>query len=232
MKTIQEIKEEVDKDFKLGAFKRVGKIIKMMEREQTERDTQIEETMRFSDSNIQDLGIFFEEVATILIRKGYKIKVSPERDIEVYFNIGDKETAMYFKNIDEHMNTLTYENIKTFEQFSKTKRQSEGEIIENILKDTEEIIRRTLIFNAENNRNITNTDVTVQYDIPNEGDEPLEYYCKNDEVLYRVVDVLKENGYICETVVKLGLFPKLSESERIKGKMKDGYYYRELNVKW
>lgn len=230
MKTIQEIKEEVDKDFKLGAFKRVVKIIKMMEREQTERDTQIEETMRFSDSNIQDLGIFFEEVATILIRKGYKIKVSPERDIEVYFNMGNKETAMYFKNIDERMNTLTYENIKTFEQFSKTKRQSESKIIENILKDTEETIRRTLIFNAENNRNITNTDVIVQYDIPNEGDKSLEYYCENDEVLYRVVCVLKKNGYKCKTVVKSGLFSKLAE--RGEGKMRDGYPYRQLKVEW
>ena len=230
MKSIQVIKQEVDKDFKLGAFKCVGKIIKMMEREQTERDTQIEETMRFSDSNIQDLGIFFEEVATILIRKGYRIKVSPERDIEVYFNIGDKGTAMYFKNIDKRMNTLTYENIKTFEQFSKRKRQSEGEIIENILKDTEEIIRRTLIFNAENSRNITNTDVTVQYDIPNEGDKPLEYYCENDEILYEVVNVLEANGYKCKTVVKSGLFPKLAE--RVKGKMRDGYPYRQLKVEW
>lgn len=230
MKPIQIIEQEVDKEYKIGAFRCVGKIIKLMEKEQAERDTQVEETMRFSNENIQDLDVFFEEVATILIRKGYRVKTNPKQHIEVYFNVGNKGTAMYFKNIDKRMSMLTHEKIKTFGQFSKRTFQSDNEIVKNMLNDIEESIRQTIAFNKERDKNVT--EVSVKYDIPNEGDEPLEYYCKNDEVLYRVVDVLKENGYICETVVKLGLFPKLSESERIKGKMKDGYYYRELNVKW
>lgn len=230
MKPIRVIEQEVDKEYKIGAFHCVGTIIKLMEREQMERDTQIDEAMKFSNDNIQNLDIYFEEIVTILIRKGYLVKIDPKQHIKVYFNLGDKGTEMYFKNIDESMNTLTNEKIKTFGQFSKRTFQSDNEIVKNMLNDIEESIRQTIAFNKERDKNVT--EVSVKYDIPNEGDEPLEYYCKNDEVLYRVVDVLKENGYICETVVKLGLFPKLSESERIKGKMKDGYYYRELNVKW
>ena len=228
MKSIQVITQEVDKEFKVGAFQCVGKIIKLMEKEQAERDTQVEETMRFSNENIQDLDIFFEEVATILIRKGYRVKTNPKQHIEVYFNVGNKGTAMYFKNIDKRMSMLTHEKIKTFEQFSKRTFRSENDIIENLLKDIEESIRKTVAFNIGNSRNVT--EVTVKYDIPNEGDKSLEYYCENDEVLYRVVNVLEESGYVCETVVKTGHFPKLSES--IKGTMRDGYCYRELKVKW
>lgn len=228
MKSIQVITQEVDKEFKVGAFQCVGKIIKLMEKEQAERDTQVEETMRFSNENIQDLDVFFEEVATILIRKGYRVKTNPKQHIEVYFNVGDKGTAKYFKNIDKRMDMLTSEKIKTFEQFSKRTFRSEDDTIEKLLKDIEESIRKTVAFNIGNSRNVT--EVTVKYDIPNEGDKPLEYYCENDEVLYRVVIVLEENGYKCKTVVKEGLFPTVSE--KIKAKMTDGYPYRELIVEW
>lgn len=228
MKSIQVITQEVDKEFKIGAFRCVGKIIKLMEKEQAERDTQVEETMRFSNENIQDLDVFFEEVATILIRKGYRVKTNPKQHIEVYFNVGNKGTAMYFKNIDKRMSMLTHEKIKTFEQFSKRTFRSENDIIENLLKDIEESIRKTVAFNIGNSRNIT--DVSVQYDIPNEGDKSLGYYCENDEVLYRVVNVLEQNGYKCKTEVKSGIFPNLDES--VKGKIRDGYCYRELIVEW
>lgn len=220
MKPIQEIKKEVDKEYKLGAFQCVGTIIKLMEREQMERDTPVEGTMKFSNDNIQNLDMYFKEIVTILIRKGYKIKLKPKQHIEVYFNVGYKGTETYFKNIDESMNTLTNEEIKTFGQFSKITFHSDDEIVKSMLNDIEESIRRTIVSNKERDKDVT--EVSVNYDIPNEGNEPLEYYCKNDEVLYRIVDVLEKNGCICETGMKLGRFPR----------MKDGYYYRELNVKW
>lgn len=230
MKPIRVIEQEINEEFKLGAFQCVETIIKSMEREQMERDTKIDETMKFPNGDIQSLDMYFEEIVMILMRKGYLVKINPKQHIEVYFNLGDKGTAMYFKKIDESMNTLSSEKIKTFEQFSKRTFQSDNEIVKNMLKDIEESIRRAIAFNKEKDKNVT--EVSVKYDIPNEGDKPLEYYCENDDVLYRIVNVLEENGYICETVVKSGLFPKLTESERIKGKIKDGYYYRELKVKW
>ena len=72
MKTIEEIRSEIDKDFKLGAVKCVEDIITIMEKEK--RDTQADDTMQFTNENIENLDVFFEEIVIILIYKGYLLK--------------------------------------------------------------------------------------------------------------------------------------------------------------
>ena len=249
MKPIQEIKKEINEDFEKGATKCVENIVHLMKKERlrmvnervkkgVRKNTEVEETMKFSNKDIENLDIFFEKTMIALLYKGYIMKkrdvVSDgEHIIEVYLNKGKKGSEKYFENIKKNTDNSAYDNIQTYEKFAR--RQFAGQafaddktIVNCKLDEITETIRQTLVHNAQNNQNVT--EVTLKYDIPNEGDKPLEYYCENDNVLDSIVKELKDSGYECKTEVKSGLL--LKTSEQLSRTIKDGYHYRNVVVKW
>lgn len=234
MKTIQEIKKEINEDFEKGATKCVENIVHLMEKEgEGKKNTEVEHTMKFSNKNIENLDIFFEETMTALLYKGYIMKkrdvVSDgEHIIEVYLNIGKKGSEKYFENIKRNTGNSAYDNILTYGKFAGQAYAPDKTIVNQKLDEITETIRQTLVSNAQNNQNVT--EVTMEYDIPNEGDKPLEYYCENDDVLDGIVKALKDSGYECDTKVNSGIFLRPLKKDLCT--IKDGYYYRNIVVKW
>ena len=247
MKTIQEIKKEINEDFEKGAIKCVENILHLMKKEKmrivnervkrgVRKNTEVEKgrTMKFSNKNIENLDIFFEETMIALLYKGYIMKkrdvVSDgEHIIEVYLNKGKKGSKKYFENIKKNTDNSAYDNIPTYEKFARREFANDKTIVNCKLDEITETIRQTLVHNTRNNQNVT--EVTLNYNIPNEGNKSLEYYCENDNVLDSIVKALKDSGYECKTEVKnSGLL--LRPSERLNKTIKDGYHYRNVVVEW
>lgn len=130
------------------------------------------------------------------------------------------------ENFDVFCNSA-YADIPTYAEFVGRKFEDDKTFIKYKIYEITETIRQTLVFNAQNNRNVT--EVILTYDIPNEGDKPLEYYCENDDVLDSIVKALKDSGYECKTEVRTGLSML---SERLNGTIADGYHYRDIIVEW
>lgn len=238
MKTIQEIKKEINEDFEKGAIKCVEDILHLMIMERLRivserakrgirKKMEVEDTVKFSNKDIENLDIFFEETMIALLYKGYIMK-NDEHIVEIYLNKGRKGSEKYFENIKKNTGNSAYENIPTYEEFAKREFADDKTIVNCKLDEITETIRQTLVHNARNNQNVT--EVTLKYDIPNEGNKPLEYYCENDNVLDSIVKELKDSGYKCKTEVKSGLL--LRPSDRLNKTIKDGYHYRNVVVEW
>ena len=227
MKTIEEIRSEIDEDFKLGAVKCVEDIIAIMEKEK--RDTQSDDTMQFTNKNIENLDAFFKEIVIILLYKGYLLKQRDyikdgEHIIEIYLNMGVRGSEKYFENIEKNTGNSAYRRIKTSERFLGRLFPNEEETITDKLNDIERKIRQSIIYNKNSK------EIEIRCNIPNEGDKPLEYYCENDENLEKIVEILENSGYECDTKVNAGIF--LGPLKKDLCTIKEGFYYRNLIVKW
>ena len=196
MRTIQEIKKEINEDFEKGAVVCVADIVNLIDKEVTKGNLEPYSSMKFSNENIENFDTFFDEIVVILLRKGYilaeKDVISDgENVIQVYYFKGRKSSEKYFKNI------------------KKNKKK---------------------VFDATSDEDEDITRVALEYDITNEGDKSLEYYCENDEVLNKIVKELKNSGYSCKTELKTGSFS--SDYIRLNEVIKRGYHYRELIIEW
>lgn len=232
MKTVKQIKSDIDNDFQKGAVKCVENIVNEIEEMRKSNETGIKDTFLFTPDNIENLDVFFKEIVLALIYKGYQLKprdirINGNLVVEVYLNAGYKDSKSYFENIQNENGIDEYAHIKTFEQLNNQEFVSDEEHIERKLDDIEQDIRKNIVFNKNNARKIEH--ITMRYPIPNEGDMPIEHYCKNDEKLKRIVMTLKSSGYTCETDIGNRLIGRIRNKDFI---MENGYYYRDLVISW
>ena len=235
MRTIQEIKKEINEDFEKGAVVCVADIVNLIDKEVTKGNLEPYSSMKFSNENIENFDTFFDEIVVILLRKGYilaeKDVISDgENVIQVYYFKGRKSSEKYFKNIKKNTGNSAYDDIKTYSELFGREFEDDEKIVNDKLNEINQSIRRTLVSNATSDEDEDITRVALEYDITNEGDKSLEYYCENDEVLNKIVKELKNSGYSCKTELKTGSFS--SDYIRLNEVIKRGYHYRELIIEW
>lgn len=232
MKTVKEIKSDIDNDFQKGAVKCVENIVNEIEKARERGKTDIKDTLTFTPDNLENLDVFFKEIVLALIYKGYRLKprdirISGNLIVEVYLNRGHKDSKTYFENVQNENGIDEYAHIKTFKQLTEQKYVNDDEFIKRTLDNIEQDIRQRIVVNKNSVREIK--QISIRYPIPNEGAISIAHYCKNDEKLKRIVMELNASGYTCETDIGNRLIGRIRNKDFI---MENGYYYRDLVISW